>query len=156
MLASREQKFKDRLPRLERRYKLNVTPVAAVFGANASGKSNLLYALRDLENLLVNPPRQDSPLPHYPFKLDEKSRSQPTRLELLFAFQDEIFEYIIEYDRWKIHREKLTRHLSRTESVLFERDGDSISSGEAVKSNALDVHLASIPPNNPIVAFWVH
>ncbi|MBM4131650.1 ATP-binding protein, partial [bacterium] len=52
LVASRERQHRDRLPRLLRP-DLTVLPVAAVYGANASGKSNLFRALAFARKLVV-------------------------------------------------------------------------------------------------------
>lgn len=154
MIASREQKFRNRLPKIEKRYRLTVAPIAAVFGANASGKSNLVSALGDLRKLLSEPPRAGHLLPHRPFKLDNECRNSPTHLEVLFSWKDQIFEYSIDYDRHVVVEERLTQHLSRTEVVVFERIDGTITPGESVKSDKLITHLEGIPDNVPAVAFF--
>ena len=45
MVATRERQHGERLPRVKK-YQMRVLPVAAVYGGNASGKSNLFEALR--------------------------------------------------------------------------------------------------------------
>lgn len=46
------------------------SPIAAIYGANASGKSNFLKALRAMRNMVVNSYSQgdaSSPIPREPF-----------------------------------------------------------------------------------------
>ncbi|AHI18718.1 AAA family ATPase [Corynebacterium casei] len=154
MISSKEQKFRERLPRLEKRYQLSVTPIAAVFGANASGKSNLVNALSDLRKLLHDPPRSGEPLPYRPFKLDPSSLIKPTYLEALFSLDDRVYEYSIEYDRKTVVNEKLIQHLSRTEKVIFERNGATIDLGKSISSEKLETYIEGIPENVPTVAFF--
>lgn len=155
MVASREQKFRDRLPRLESRYQISVTPIAAVFGANASGKTNLIQALSDLRTLLTDPPRPGELLPYRPFKLDAECLDSPTLIEVLFSWEDVIFEYSLSFNRHRIVQEKLTRYLSKKEEVLFERSENKKKTdvGEAVYSEKVGTHLEGIVENMPVVAY---
>ena len=48
------------------------SPIAAIYGANASGKSNFLKALRAMRNMVVNSYSQgdaSSPIPREPFRV---------------------------------------------------------------------------------------
>lgn len=154
MIASREQKFRDRLPRLTSRYQISVAPVAAVFGANASGKTNLIQALGDLREVLTSPPRVGDLLPYRPFKLDSDCLSEPSLIEVLFSWDDVIFEYSLAFNRHKIVQEKLTRYLSKKEDLLFQRsEGRSIFLGETVCSTKVETHLEGVVDNVPVVAY---
>lgn len=154
LVASREQKFRDRLPRFESRYQISVAPIAAVFGANASGKTNLIQALDDLRELLLDPPRPAELIPYRPFKLDADCLDAPSLIEVLFSWEDVIFEYSLSFNRHKIIREKLTRYLSKKEDVLFERfENEPVFVGEAVRSAKVETHLEGIVGNMPVVAY---
>ncbi|MBK7322559.1 MAG: ATP-binding protein [Candidatus Microthrix sp.] len=62
---------------------IDVLPVAGVFGANGSGKSNLLKAMDDMRNLrpsLVSLRRSGGQDPPTPFMLDRR-RTGPSRFE---------------------------------------------------------------------------
>lgn len=158
MIATREQAHKDRLPRIEARYRKNLNPVAAIFGANASGKSTIVKALEIFKELIT---RQDSSnskegglLPYQPFALDERYIHQPTTFELLFLQNEFIYEYRISYDRERIIEESLVKVLSNTENTIFTRDINSInvhskniSSTEKIK---LDTISGSVPDHVPL------
>ena len=63
-------------------------PAVALYGSNASGKSNLLDALSCMSNLVVNSHTKlepMSPIPRQPFLLDHDSPTNPTRLECTFT-----------------------------------------------------------------------
>ena len=64
-----------------------ILPVALLFGANASGKSNILRALGTMRQMVLNSVRlnPDDTLDEYePFLLDEESRNNSTELEAEF------------------------------------------------------------------------
>ena len=62
MVASREKQHGERLTRVER-YKLRLLPVAAIYGGNASGKTNFFAALNFARNLIVRGTRPDELIP---------------------------------------------------------------------------------------------
>lgn len=96
----------------------------AIYGANASGKTNLFramtYALmiiRDSSNRQVN-----EPIPVIPFKFDDISSSKPTKFEFTFVAQDNRkYIYGFSVDRVKVHEEYLYSCSSSGESMIFDR-----------------------------------
>lgn len=122
LVSTREQRFSERLPELKRRYRKRVNPVAALFGANASGKSNILSAVEALKFFVLYPPRADEPLTYQPFRLRETASQEPTRFEVLFEHEGYIYEYTVAFNRDKILEESLTKFLSQSEQILYRRD----------------------------------
>src|SRR3954452_17209809 len=64
---------------------IDVLPVAGVFGANASGKTNFLLALEEMRGFVLNSFRRGEPTggtPRQPFRLDPASADVPTRFEI--------------------------------------------------------------------------
>jgi len=63
-------------------------PAVALYGSNASGKSNVINALVLMRHLIVSSHaemRPASPIPRNPFLLDNDSPTKPTRLECTFT-----------------------------------------------------------------------
>ena len=63
-------------------------PAVALYGSNASGKSNVINALVLMRHLIVSSHaemRPASPIPRNPFLLDHDSPTKPTRLECTFT-----------------------------------------------------------------------
>lgn len=83
----------------------------AIYGANASGKSNFLKALHALELMVVNSDsfKLDKPILNYePFKLDKTSLNEPTIFEIEFIAKDKKrYRYEIHFDKNTILKEKL-------------------------------------------------
>ena len=77
--------------------------VAAVFGANASGKSTLLDALDCLHRAVGG--QRD--ILHQPFALDDEQRTRPSRFAISFTHEGERYSYSVEAHRWGIAREEL-------------------------------------------------
>ena len=63
-------------------------PAIALYGSNASGKSNVMEALGLMRALIVSSHTEMkpvSPIPQQPFLLDRNSRTKPTRFECTFT-----------------------------------------------------------------------
>jgi uncharacterized protein len=96
MVASADD---SRSETLIKRDKLRLLPVAAIYGANASGKSNLLKALGFLRNFVATSATQTNlgdPLPWVvPFRLDNKWSNQPSRFEVAVMLHGSRYEYAV-------------------------------------------------------------
>lgn len=88
---------------------------AILFGANASGKTNLIKALAFLKRLVVFPSQDD--LVELPTETFAGNREN-TKFRLKFLKNDRIFEYQLEYNGHEVVYEKLTM----SELVIFERE----------------------------------
>ena len=55
---------------------------AAIYGANAAGKTNLIRALDVMRRMVVDSSRTDGKLPVTPFLFDAEHKGQPTRFEV--------------------------------------------------------------------------
>ena len=64
---------------------IDVLPAAGVFGANGSGKSNLLKAMDDMRSCVLHSFRRGDPggrIPRRPFVLDRARRAEPSEYEV--------------------------------------------------------------------------
>lgn len=111
-----------------------VVPVAAVFGANASGKSNLIDGLRLMLNLVRGWGRREpySGIPRSPFRLDRESLLEPSRFEVELVLEGVRYTYGFAVDDKRVISEWLHSYPHRRRRVLFERDGDSIDFGSTI------------------------
>lgn len=115
-----------------------VVPVAALYGANASGKSNLLDAMDDLRLLVTHSHKRadatDS-IRRSPFRLDAQSSSAPTRFECSFtlasatsgseADDGAVYDLEVEFTEQEIRRECLRRSIQgqrRSTHALYVRE----------------------------------
>ncbi|ANQ50848.2 ATP-binding protein [Flammeovirga yaeyamensis] len=98
---------------------------AVVFGANASGKSNLLRALEALSVMVQE--GHDSAIgegakAYVPFRLDRLSRELPTEFYIRFIALDGVqYEYELSRDAESITREALYSYPKQRRVKLFER-----------------------------------
>lgn len=136
---------------------IGVLPVAGVFGANASGKSNLLRALQDMRICVLNSFRGVSPNsgpPRHPFKLDPEQTARPTSFEVDLVLGGIRHQYGFVIDDERVLEEWATRYPKGRAVSLFERAGDEVALGTAhraagravlpvLRSNALFLSTAA-------------
>ena len=105
---------------------IELLKTAVVYGANASGKSNLLQALDFYTSCILLSPRPESAIESYsPFALDEKSATEPTLLEAIFTINDVIYRYGFELQQQAVISEWLfTRR--KQEAYVFERKANEV------------------------------
>jgi uncharacterized protein len=112
---------------------LRLLTSAAIYGANASGKSNLLSGLRFMRNFILGSSRETqigAPIVVEPFRLSSATEQQPSFFELVFLLAGEQFRYGFAVNAERVVEEWLYRLGSARESILF------IRTSEGVKVNA--------------------
>ena len=88
---------------------LKILPVLAIFGANASGKTNVIQALDCLRSLMIVG-NQSEVLKYnkfVPFRLSSSTINLPTRFEIRMLFDGDIYIYSIELTSSLVLRENL-------------------------------------------------
>ena len=107
---------------------IDILPVTAIYGANSSGKSNLLLAMQAMKDVLLssiktNPSENlDTDI----FKLDEAYSQKPTHFEVICTIESKIYRYGFEYNAKKIMREWLFDATKGKEKLLFTRNEKGI------------------------------
>ncbi len=85
---------------------------AALYGPNASGKSNLLKAMNCLSGLVGSP--LQSPAPMFPsatpFALDPMCEGHPTRFEVRFLMRGALYDYTLAKKGDRVVEERLNVH----------------------------------------------
>ncbi|MGZ8227954.1 MAG: AAA family ATPase [Methylococcaceae bacterium] len=96
--------------------------VAAIYGPNASGKSNLIKAF-DIARYIANrqPSAQSTPLPVSPFRFDPQLADQPSRIELHFVYAEQRYEFELALTQQRIIEERLVAFPKGKEALLYER-----------------------------------
>ena len=93
-----------------------------VYGANASGKSNLLNAIEFLHDFWFD--RKNDVTAEtgvVPFKFDKITPKQPSNFSLKFYVKDIKYWYLLELDEHKVIAEKLYYYSSVQPTLLFDR-----------------------------------
>lgn len=101
---------------------------AALYGANASGKSNFLRAMSLMDLIIHTSSRtlSTAKLPHEPFLLRKGYASMPTVFEIVFVHDGKRYRYGFSYDKTSIKEEWLYRKAIGREVPMFLREGDTI------------------------------
>jgi uncharacterized protein len=103
---------------------VDILPIAAVLGANASGKSNLLKAMAFMREMVLESAsrsRRAGPVGD-PFLLDLKCADQPTLMELDFALDGTRYQYGFELLRGQFVEEWLQTYPHKRSQSLFDRE----------------------------------
>lgn len=114
--------------------KIRCARTTAVYGANSSGKSNLMLAMSTMVSMLFDSAKLNDgdPLPYDPFVLSTTSQEEPTLLEAVFVINGWKYRYGFEYKADIIVSEWLYRATTKknTEEALFVRTNEGIGVNE--------------------------
>lgn len=98
--------------------------VAAIYGANASGKSNIVKAMAFAKRLIVHSTEPDQRIGVTPFKLDQHV-GEPSNFQFIFNFAGTEYTYGFTLDSHRVHQEYLyAKRAGGRKSVYFERVTD--------------------------------
>ncbi|MCY3915674.1 MAG: AAA family ATPase [Chloroflexi bacterium] len=105
---------------------LRLLKTSVVFGANQSGKTNLMKAMSFAQEFITHGPSRAKDFKLTPFLLDSENSGKPSKF--VFELQCGIaqsFEYQFTLDRHRVHSESLHEILSERNRMMFERETDS-------------------------------
>lgn len=112
--------------------KLNLLKSLVLFGANASGKTNLIKSMNFMREFILNSALRYGPnqsIEVDPYKLLIKSRNEPSSFEMDFIVNNQRFRYGFSVDSSKIQKEYLYLVLKTTEKLYFDRKGNNLELG---------------------------
>lgn len=113
--------------------------VAAIYGANASGKSGIIDAFEFMRFFVLNSFKRQGEgddIPIKRFAFDKSSRNGKSEFEVFFTYKDKEYQYGFVLDNKKVYEEWLYKRDFRGKdkySTLFERKYDKVSCGENLK-----------------------
>lgn len=98
----------------------------AIYGANASGKSNLISALEVMQQVVTKSASwtPGDNIPVIPFLLDDKSKNEPTEFEVIFVSNKIRFQYGFSATSERIIEEWLYAFPKARSQQLFYRSWD--------------------------------
>lgn len=104
----------------------SLLPVAAVYGANASGKSNVLAALSWVRDAVQQSLRiWEDEIPVEPFAF-AAGPSSPSEFVVELAINGVRFEYVLELDSENVIYEALFHYPEKKRRRIFEREGSAL------------------------------
>ncbi len=111
---------------------IRVLPAAGVFGANASGKSNLLKVMADMRAHVVYSFRRGDPdggIPRRPFLLDRSRREEPSEYEVDLVLDGVRHLYGFSIDDNRVIEEWAYRYPKGRPALIFRRDSAQVHAG---------------------------
>ena len=115
-------------------------PIAAIYGPNAAGKSNLIDAMDEMRRAVVHSHKSLDTTDHIrrvPFRLDDATKEKPTRFDCTFTVgqpgadgrgpdqPESVYEYGFEYTATEFCKEwlyRIVRKKRQSTQVLFNRE----------------------------------
>jgi AAA15 family ATPase/GTPase len=104
---------------------LRLVTSAAIYGSNASGKSNLLKAIQVLKNLVIKSASRmqiGDKLPVEPFKLNSETAKKPSSFEVIFIHKKIRYEYGVSLNRERVFEEWLIAYPNEVQENWFSRE----------------------------------
>lgn len=131
--------------------KLSLLKSAAVYGANASGKSNFLKAMAFMRWFVLNSSKETKVtdlIDVEEFRLSSETEGKPSFFEIVFILDGRIYRYGFEVDKRQVVSEWLFHVTKINESnMLFDRDSQYIEmtnlfkEGNAIAKQTKDTAL---------------
>lgn len=126
--ATKDKSFED-YQVIEVAPNTRILRLAVVYGANASGKSNLIEAFEFIRYFWFNKPdNKDKPTGVLPFLLDKKTPKEPSEFSLTFYIGETKYMYSLELDKKTVFSEKLFVYPGTQPALIFDRElNDGVS-----------------------------
>lgn len=115
--------------------------VVAIYGPNASGKSNLVKAFEVFERVVSTRPSSDKQeFPVDSFRFDAKLVGRPSEFEVHFIIDRQRYSFELSLTRERVYKERLTAFPKGKAQLLYSRvnvgGGDVYEFGEALEGGA--------------------
>lgn len=131
MVASnRDKSLPDHLidPQVKGLSNTKLLKSTAIYGANASGKSNIFKAMQFMRDFVVNSatdikPGQETGV--VPFRLNSETKKEPSEFEIIFIHEGVRYQYGFILDKKQVYEEWLTAYPSGLPQRWFTRVWDS-------------------------------
>ena len=125
LVATDEEEHGGRVPEIQD-YGFRLLPAAAIYGGNASGKSNLFNALQFSQRMITQGVGVRDGIPTEPFRLDAKYMNMPLRFGFEILVKDEngqehVYDYRFTINQMNVLEEKLVWINKEHNVVLFDR-----------------------------------
>ncbi len=140
MIATRERQHVDRVPRVAK-YQTSILPVAAIYGGNASGKTNFSQALNFVRKLVTSAAQPESLIAVEPFRLGAQEGQQPSRFAIELLMDETIYAFSFAATRTAIVEEKLIQIARASEKVLYDRRAGEINFDVSLKKDSQEAQF---------------
>lgn len=115
--------------------------IAAIYGANASGKSTVIHAIAFMSSFVLNSFKNSTShreIPLKRFAFDKESKEKPTEFEVFISYKGNEYQYGFKLDEKRVIEEWLYKRDFRSKNTpkykcLFEREGRKITCDTQLK-----------------------
>jgi AAA15 family ATPase/GTPase len=117
----------------EEKFGVRLLKSAVIYGANASGKTNMIDALAFMRSFAINSSKgsqEGEKIDVQPFRLSEETESEPCEFEVIFLFNNILFRYGFEVTQQKVVAEWLYYKPKTKEVELFYREDNNFNTHE--------------------------
>jgi AAA15 family ATPase/GTPase len=121
MIASDDRHHNHHVVKDDSEESIRLLRTSIIYGANASGKSNLIKAMKFARDFIVDGIEKNKNININNFKLDKTCYTKPSRFEFEFKTHDKQYAYGLLVDKHKIHEEWLFEIGVNTEIPIYER-----------------------------------
>lgn len=125
---------------------------AALYGANSSGKSNIILALNTMKRIIEHSAKlnDNEELPYSPFALSI-NEPRPTLFEISFYDNKDLFVYGFSYSSNRIEEEHLTLKSPRkSHKILFSRNSNGECTIDSSFNEGIDTYEVVQNPKNSL------
>lgn len=113
--------------------------VTAIYGANASGKSNVIEAFSHMKKIILDSFTEEAKWKNIPlkrFNFDEKSKNSTSMFEVFFKYNNETYQYGFELDNYSIKEEWLYKEKKikyKKFELVFARENNEFELSKELK-----------------------
>ena len=126
MVATRERQHNDRIARISK-FRTRVLPISAIYGGNASGKTNFFKALSFARKFVVEGSRPGRTIQVSPFQLDPNCEGLPSRFEFEIFVEEKIYLFTFAVDSHQVLEESLVEIRSSSDHLIYDRSNREIN-----------------------------
>lgn len=119
--------------------KLRLLTSTSIFGANASGKSNLIDAILFMQSLVLfssSESRSGEQIGVVPFRLNQEFQAKPSFFEMVFLVNKTIHRYGFEVNNNEVLSEWCYYSPKGREAMIFSRQANDIKIGRSMKASS--------------------
>ena len=128
---------------IETHGKYEILKMAGIFGANASGKTNLLVAISRLQDLVIDDDQKiEDKIKRPAFEFDQTSKNRPSTFEISF-FLEMRFDYKIVFNNNQILEEELF-HYNPNKAKVFHRKVNDIGISKLVFGSKININNEAV------------
>ncbi|MEK7433689.1 MAG: ATP-binding protein [Cyanobacteriota bacterium] len=121
MIAGKGRTLKEHVIKAKGRNDINLLKNGVIYGANASGKSNLIKAMLFAKDLIIDGTKHNKPIAINNFKLDKNSLNKPSKFEFDIKYKDVVYSYGFTLNSSKIISEWLYEIDKVKDKLIFKR-----------------------------------